>query len=186
MKRVGCVPRQLAGCLVAAMTAAVVAAACAADEVMPAPSCSDGGSSLIAAQSVPGATQIPCFDPLPDGWVVASVSVDQDRTTVRFDSDRAGDNAAILEFARACDVSGAVKAPSDLYPASRFDDIERLVPGFRARRHYTFPGGCVSWSFDFDDGVTATESVAIGDALVLISRESLNDSVRDFFIDEEL
>lgn len=186
MRSAGRISRRLAGCVVAAMTAVLATASCATEETMPAPSCIDGGSSLIEAQSVPSATQIPCLDPLPEGWVVASVSVNQDRTLVRLDSDRAGDNAATLRFEMTCDVSNAVAAPSDLYPASRFDDIERLSPGFRAHRYYTFPGGCVSWYFDFDDGATATESVVIGDVLVLVSRESVNDGVREFFLDEEL
>ena len=44
----------------------------------------------------------------------------------------------------------------------------------------------MSWSFDFDDDASATESVAIGETLGLVSREALNDSLRETFIDEEI
>jgi hypothetical protein len=161
-------------------------AACAVEQAIPAPSCVDGGSALIAAQSVPTASQIPCLEPLPDGWLVVSVSVNQDRTIVRLDSDRAGDDAATLRLEASCDVSGAVSESSEFLGVARYDQIDRLEPGFRASRYYVFPGGCVWWSFDFDDDASATESVAIGDTLALISRETFNDNIRETFIDEEI
>ena len=167
-------------------TAALLAGGCALDRALPAPTCADGGSALIAAQSVPTASQIPCLKRLPDGWEISSVSVNQHRTIVRLDSDRAGENAATLRLEDDCDVSRAVSAPSDLSSATRYDQIDRLEPGFRASRYYVFPGGCVSWTFDFDDGASATESVAIGEALELISRRSFNDSLRETFVDEDL
>lgn len=159
---------------------------CAVDEVMPAPSCIEGGSVLIAAQSVPDAHLVPCLDSLPDGWTVSSVAIDQDETIVRFDSDRAGDDAAVLRYRSWCDVSNGIAVASDLRMAERFDEIRRLDPGFRAVRSYVFPGGCISWTFDFDDEASATESVAIGNALSVITRRELNEQVRASFIDEDL
>ncbi len=170
------------------VTAALVllVGACSVEQALPAPSCADGSSALIAAQSVSTASQIPCLEQLPNGWQVASVKVDQHGTVVRLDSDRAGDNAATLRLEAGCDISGAVSSPSELPAAARYDQIDRLEPGFRASRFYVFPGGCVSWTFDFDKGASATESVAIGDTLTLVSRESLNDNIRETFIDEDI
>lgn len=170
----------VAGCL------PVVASGCAQDRAMPAPNCADGGSALITAQSVPTASWIPCLDRLPDGWVVASVSVDQDGTRVTLDSDRAGDDAATLRFATACDISNAVPGAAEFPTVARYDRIDRLQPGFRASRFYVFPGGCVWWSFDFDNDASATESVAIGETLELVEREVLNDGLRETFIDEDI
>ncbi len=164
----------------------VVTVGCAVEQALPAPSCADGGSALIAAQSVPAASQIPCLEPLPDGWQVASVKVDQDGTVVRLDSDRAGDDAATLRLEAECDITGAVRAVTEFPTVARYDRIDRLEPGFRASRFYVFPGGCVWWSFDFDNGASATESVAIGERLELISREEFNDGLRETFIDEDI
>jgi hypothetical protein len=164
----------------------VVAMGCAVDEALPAPRCTDGGSALIAAQSVPTASQIPCLAPLPDGWLVASVGIDQDGTVVRLDSDRAGDDAATLRLEAECDISNAVSAVTEFPTVARYDRIDRLEPGFRASRFYVFPGGCVWWSFDFDNDASATESVAIGETLELISRDEFNDSLRETFIDEDI
>lgn len=160
--------------------------ACAMDTMTSAPHCERGDSILITAQSVPGASWVPCLGDLPDGWSVSSVMIDDGGTTLRLDSDRAGIDAAELRFRGSCDVSDAVVAPSDLPPAARFDEIIEITPRFRSARYYVFPGGCVWWSFDFDPGVTATESVAIGETLELSSRADLNESIHENFIDEDV
>ena len=138
------------------------------------------------AQSVPSAEFVPCLDSLPDGWTVAAVSIDQDGTVVRLDSDRAGPGAAELRYAETCDVHEAVAVPSDIDGAARFDRPERLEPGFREQRFYVFAGGCVWWEFDFADDASATLSIGLGDGLELFSRAALNESIRESFIDEEL
>lgn len=170
----------------AAFACAAVLGGCAVEEVLPAPSCEQGASALIAAQSVPGASRVPCLDRLPDGWTVATVRIDEGGTTVQLDSDRAGTRAAELRYREACDVSDAVPAPTDLPPADRFDEIDQVTPRFRGARYYVFPGGCVWWRFDFDEGVTATETVAIGGVLQLWSRSDLNESIHETFIDEDV
>lgn len=164
----------------------LAAASCSVESSLPPPSCTDGDSAAIVAQSVPTASQIPCLEDLSAGWSVATVTIDQDGTTIVFDSDRAGSQAARLLLRSDCDLSGAVDAPSDLDQAERYDRIDQVDPAFRASRFYRFPGGCLWWEFDFDQGASATESIAIADALHLVPRVELNDSLRATFIDEDL
>lgn len=153
---------------------------------MPAPSCSWGGSSVIVAQSVPSASQVPCLEFLPDGWSVATVSVNQNRSVITLDSDRAGDKAATLRLEPTCDVSAAVSSVSEYPAAERFENIKQLAPGFRASRSYRFTGGCITWEFDFDDDASATEAVALGDALQLIPRQELSDRLSATFAEDGL
>lgn len=161
-------------------------ASCSVEETLPPPGCEQFGSALIVAQSVPTATYVPCLDPLPEGWTVATVKVTQAGSVVVFDSDRAGNHAAELRFEADCDLSGTVSAPSDLPSARRFERIESLRPVFRAQRFYTVDGACVTWRFELGNDVSAAESVAVADALRLISRQAINDDLRRTFIDEEL
>jgi hypothetical protein len=172
--------------VIAACTVAPLAAACSVEQTLPPPYCFEEGSGLIVAQSVPTASQIPCFADLPTGWTFASVLVNEEQTVVRLDSDRVGDDAAVLRLEESCDTSGAVESPSGQPAAERYDLIERLQPGLRAEQFYVFPGGCVWWSFDFDSGTSATEAVAVDDALELVSRVALNEGLRETFIDEEI
>ncbi len=160
--------------------------ACSVEQTVPPPYCERAGSGLIVAQSVPAATQVPCLDDLPAGWSVATVRVNEHHTVITMDSDRAGDGAATLRFEQACDVDDAASAPSDLPPAERYDAIEQVRPSFKAERFYLFEGGCVSWTFAFDRGVSATQSVAVGESLVLFSRASLQQQIDEQFVEETI
>jgi len=160
--------------------------ACSIEDALPAPDCIDGNTVNLGAQSVPTAELVPCFDPLPDGWTVDNVRIDQDGTEVRFDSDRAGDDAAIFHYTEACDIGDAVGAPSEQEGADRFEYIERVDPGFRAQRYYVFPGGCIRWEFDFGEDATAALSIELGDRLRTVTRDALNERIRESFLDERL
>jgi hypothetical protein len=163
----------------------IALAACSTDDALAAPECW-GGSGLIAAQSVPSAQLLPCFNSLPDGWSYTTVHIDQNGTTVHLDSDRAGENAAVLSFDEQCDIGDAVAVPSDLDGADRFDAVKRLRPGYESTIYYRFDGGCVIWKFDFDSGSTITEAIALEESISLLTRESVNEMLREEFIDEEL
>lgn len=165
--------------------AVVVPVGCSTRKAMNAPRC-DGGSTFLVAQSVPTASFGPCFERLPEGWTYESIAIKDNGTTIRLDSDRAGEDAATLRFNESCDVGNAVAVRSDLEGTERFDDIERLQPGFRARVSYRFPGGCLTWTFDFDADASATESVALERVLNIVSRDDLNAALRTTFMDEEL
>jgi len=165
---------------------APTSSACSVENAQPMPNCETGGTGNIGAQSVPTATLVLCLDPLPAGWEADHVRIDQDGMIVRFDSDRAGDDAAILHYTATCDIGDAVRSPSEQEGAERFEDIERIEPGLRAQRYYVFDGGCIWWEFDFDPGATAALAIDLGDRLQTITREALNESVRESFIDVEL
>lgn len=167
----------------AALAIAIPVTGCSVQYTLPPPYCYDEGSGLIVAQSVPTASQIPCFEDLPTGWTYDSVVVNEHHTVITLDSDRVGDGAAVLRLEQTCDTSAAVASPSDQPAAERFDEIERLRPGLRARQYYVFPGGCVWWTFDFDSGTSATAAVSVDDALVLVPRADLDAAVRENFID---
>ena len=172
--------------VLAAVLVAVGFTGCSVEQTLPPPHCEQSGSGLIVAQSVPTASQLPCLTDLPAGWSFATVRINEHHSTITMDSDRAGEGAAVLRFEDSCDVSGAASVPSELPPAERYDAIEQVRPSFRAERFYVFEGGCVFWTFDFDKGVSATESVAIGDGLALVSRAELQQSVSESFLDEEI
>jgi len=168
------------------LVAPVVTASCSVQHTLPPPYCQREGSGLIVAQSVPTASQIPCLDDLPAGWTYDSIVIDERHTAITLDSDRVGAGAAVLRLEERCDTSAAVSSPSGQPAAERFDEIERLRPGLRARQYYVFPGGCVWWTFDFDSGTSATAAVAVDDALVLVPRADLDAAIRESFVDAGL
>jgi len=165
---------------------ALFSGGCSVEQATPYPDCQTGESGLITAQSVPTADLIPCLDSLPEGWRAVNVAIGHSGTVVRFDSDRAGEGAARLEYHDACDIGRAVTVPDDQEDAAAFEYIERLEPGLRAEKYYVFDGGCVWWSFDFDDDVSAVLAVELDDRLTLLTRDALNENIAESFIDEEL
>jgi hypothetical protein len=151
-----------------------------------APYCSGPTSSLIMAQSVPTAEIIPCVTDLPVGWSVASVSVNQDRTVMELDSDRAGERAAVFRYESSCVVGDAVLVRSDDPRIERYENSERIEPDYRAVWYAVFEGGCWSWQFDFAEGTSATLAVRIDGAIDWISRDDLNATMAETFVDAEI
>lgn len=179
------IPRWLA-CLVSTTAAVAALASCSVERALPIPDCADGGSAILAAQSVPTAALVPCFDQLPDGWDVVSTTIGEDGTVIRLDSDRAGPGAAVFRYTAECDVRGAVEVPSEYDGARQYELVERILPAFRARRYHVVEGGCLWWEFDFREGAESALSIELGDRLQAVTRDALNDSIRESFLDEEV
>jgi len=178
--------RPAATAIIGSIVAVLAMAGCSVEDTLPMPSCTEDGTASLGAQAVPTAQLVPCLEPLPDGWEVDKVRVDQDGMEVRLDSDRAGDNAAIFHYTETCDIGDAVSSPSEQRGAERYEYVEQIAPSFRAQRYYVFEGGCVWWEFDFHPDATAALAIDLGDRLHTIPRQELIDMVRESFIDVEL
>ena len=169
-----------------ATTFALLTVACSVEDSLEAPYCGTGGSGLIVAQSVPTAELVPCLDTLPAGWEIDSVKIDQDGTTIRLDSDRAGAGAAILRYRSTCDREEAAAVTSDQDGVDRFQTRDRDRAGYHARRYYVFAGGCVWWDFDLAEDALVTLAIELESILLLYTRDVLNDDIRENFIDKKL
>jgi hypothetical protein len=99
------------------------------------------------AQSVPSASLVPCVEVLPAGWSVHEVAVNNGRSVITVDPDRAGRRAMVVELTASCDLAGAVEVTSEQAGQRRFLRIDRDAPGFSATRSYAFPGGCITERF---------------------------------------
>jgi hypothetical protein len=118
-----------------------------------APACGTGHSIILAAQAVPSAALVPCVATLPAGWSMHDgADVVNGHATFWLDSDRAGGQALAITVSATCDVSGAAQVRSDQPGTRRFDRLLSQRPQFSELRFYTFPGGCVSYQFNFTDG----------------------------------
>lgn len=141
---------------------------------------------LIGAQSVPTASLLPCFGALPRGWEIETVDISHAGTTIRFDSDRAGNSAARFRYAPSCDIGEATPSPTEFERTRRYDWILEVQPRFRERRFYRFEGGCATWDFDFDHDVTSAMALELGNSLQLLDRATVNDDLHRSFVDEDL
>ena len=107
--------------------------------------CRDLEPLWLMAQSVPSASLVPCVRSLPVGWNVAEVAVNNGRSLITLNHDRAGDRALVVRLTASCDSSGAVEGPSPVAGMRHFQRTESRTGGeFTATWYDQFPGGCVT------------------------------------------
>jgi hypothetical protein len=82
---------------------------------------------------------------LPVGWSVAQVTVNDGRSVLTLNHDRAGDGALVVRLTAACDRAGAVEGPSPVAGVRHYQRTESSAGGgFAATWYDQFPGGCVT------------------------------------------
>jgi tRNA A-37 threonylcarbamoyl transferase component Bud32 len=107
--------------------------------------CTELEALWLQAQSVPSASMVPCVRALPIGWSVSMVTVNDGRSTLTLDHDRAGAAALVVRLAATCDPSGAVEGPSLTAGVRHYQRTESSASGgFSATWYDRFPGGCVT------------------------------------------
>jgi membrane-associated phospholipid phosphatase/tRNA A-37 threonylcarbamoyl transferase component Bud32 len=106
--------------------------------------CSDLEPQWLEAQSVPSASLMPCLRSLPAGWTLSNATVNNGRSVLTLDNDRAGIGAMVIRLAATCDPAGASQVPSDQPGTRRLMLIHDLAPTFSATRFDVFTGGCVT------------------------------------------
>jgi tRNA A-37 threonylcarbamoyl transferase component Bud32/membrane-associated phospholipid phosphatase len=106
--------------------------------------CTDLEPLWLQAQSVPSASLVPCVRSLPVGWTVARVTVNDGRSVLTLNHDRAGDGALVIRLVAACDPAGAVEGPSRVPGVRHSQRTESRTGGFSATWFDQFPGGCVT------------------------------------------
>ena len=106
--------------------------------------CADLEPQWLLAQSVPSASLVPCLGPLPAGWSVGPVTVNDGRSVIRLNHDRAGTSVLIVQLTAGCDTQGASQVDSNQPQVRRYQRIDRQTPRFEAIHFDRFPGGCVT------------------------------------------
>jgi hypothetical protein len=106
--------------------------------------CTELEPQWLLAQSVPSASLVPCLRPLPAGWMVGNVTVNNGRSVIPLNHDRAGTGVLVIRLAAHCDPRGATQITSNQPQVQRYQRIDRLTPRFEATHFDLFPGGCVT------------------------------------------
>ena len=174
------------GLALAILAATAIAVAVSLDAFKPtgdigafAPQCGTGHSIILAAQAVPSAALVPCVAALPAGWQVRhSADIASGHATFWLDSDVAGTQALAVTLSATCDVSGATQVRSDQPGTRRFDRPLTRRPQFAELRFYTFPGGCVSYQFNFDPAASPLLAGDVMSAVGFVPRARLVDYIR--------
>jgi tRNA A-37 threonylcarbamoyl transferase component Bud32/membrane-associated phospholipid phosphatase len=139
--------------------------------------CADLEPQWLLAQSVPSASLVPCLRSLPAGWMVAEVTVNNGRSVIPLDHDRAGAGVLVVRLTAACDTRGATEVLSDRAQVRRYQRIDRLGPRFEATRFDRFPGGCVTAQADAPAAYRAEVTGELSAILGYTTRQALGQAL---------
>lgn len=129
---------------------AALAGCAAADDTVP--SCADPLRLAIVAQSVPSASYLPCIRDLQQGWTTSGFDAAQDGTGFLLNSDRSPGRPVTVRLTTACRISGASPSPARAPGVLSYTRLDSIRPRFAGRLYDRFPGGCVTYTFDFSHG----------------------------------
>ena len=76
--------------------------------------------------------------------MVGTVTVNDGRSVLALDHDRAGPGVLVVRLTAACDIRGATQMSANQPQVRRYQRVDRLTPRFVATRFDLFPGGCVT------------------------------------------
>jgi hypothetical protein len=129
---------------------ATLAGCAAADDTVP--GCADPLRLAIVAQSVPSASYLPCIRNLQPGWTTSGFDPAQDGTSFLLNSDRSPGQPVTVRLTTACRISGASPSPARAPGVLTYTRLDSIRPRFAGRLYDVFPGGCVTYTFDFSHG----------------------------------
>ena len=152
------------------VTATLTGCASSSDTV---PGCGDPLRLAIVAQSVPSASYLPCIRDLPLGWTTAGFDPTQDGTSFLLNSDRSPGQPVTVRLTTACKISGASPSPARAPGALTYTRLDSIRPRFAGRLYDVFPGGCVTYTFDFSHGSQIALMEQFEQAIGLYPRQQL-------------
>jgi tRNA A-37 threonylcarbamoyl transferase component Bud32 len=134
----------------------------------------------LMAQSVPSASLVPCVESRLPGWTVANVAVNDGRSQVTLNHDRAGEAAVVLRLTRACDTGAAVETPPPASDVRRWERVDQLGGGRYAATWYDrFAGGCVAYRLRSASDPVGQFANEVPSLLGFASRTALRQALDD-------
>ena len=116
------------------------------------PRCADPLKLAIVAQSVSGASYVPCISELPEGWSTSGFNPANGGTSFTLDSDRSPGRPVTVRLSATCATVGASPSPPRAPGVLSYTRLTSISPRFAGTLYDVFPGGCVSYQFDFTLG----------------------------------
>jgi hypothetical protein len=137
------------------------------------PGCSDPLRLAIIAQSVPTASYLPCLGDLPQGWEASGFDPSRGGTRFLLNSDRSPERPVTVALTATCWAGGASPTPAPAPGVLAYTRLDSVRPRFAGRLYQVFPGGCVTYTFDFATGSQIALTEQFESAVGLYSRQQL-------------
>ena len=132
-----------------AMATALTGCAASSDT---APRCDDPLRLAIIAQSLPTTSYLPCLRDLSPGWSTSGFDPTQHGTSFLLNSDRSPGQPVKVQLTSTCRPGIASPSPPRAPGVLTYTRLTSIRPRFTGTLYDVFPGGCVSYAFDFAPG----------------------------------
>ncbi len=113
------------------------------------PACGDPLRIAIIAESLPSASYLPCVRALPQGWNTSGFDPSQGGTSFLLNSDRSPGRPVVVRLTATCEPGDASPSPPRAPGVVTYTRLTAIAPRFAGGLYDVFPGGCVSYAFDF-------------------------------------
>jgi hypothetical protein len=141
------------------------------------PRCDSERRLALVAQAAPAAAYLPCVDHLEEGWQDSGFEAGGGEVTFRLDADRA-DGPVGVALEEACDVADAVPTTPRAEGVRTSIRLTSVSPRYAGALVDVFPGGCVTYRFDFPRGAHIPLMEELQATVGLVSRQELRVALR--------
>jgi len=131
----------------------------------------------LQAQAVPTASMVPCVQSLPVGWTLANVAVNDGRSAITLNHDRAGPAALVVRLTASCAPDAAVEGPSQTTGVRHYQRIDSRSGEFTATWYDQFPGGCVTSRLHLTTDPNGEFAAQAPHVLGFTTREALQEAL---------
>jgi hypothetical protein len=144
-----------------------------------APRCGSIERVAIIAQSVPSTSYVPCIIELPAGWSTRQLRVQNGLTRFVLVSDRASGHPVTVEVRKDCTTADATPIAPRTPGGRTYLWLRQIDPRYAGTMYDVFPGGCVSYRFDFARGAHIALMAQLQSTVGLVARPELRRELRD-------
>jgi hypothetical protein len=137
------------------------------------PGCDQPLRLAIVAQSLPSAFYLPCIRTLPQGWSTSGFRAASGGTSFLLNSDRSPGRPVRVRLIAACRPGRASPSPPRAPGVVTYTRLTSITPWFAGSLYDVFPGGCVTYSFDFTLGSQIALMEQFEQAVGLYPRQQL-------------
>jgi hypothetical protein len=147
-------------------------------DVATAPRCTSWERLGLIAQSVPSSAYVPCIAALPTGWRSTDLTVQNGSTQFDLVSDRAQGRAVRVQLRRRCTPRSPVPILPRTAGGRSYLVLRSIDPRYAGVMYDVFPGGCVSYGFDFQRGPHIALMSQLQNAVGFVTRAELSRQLR--------
>ena len=143
------------------------------------PECEPGPRLAVVAQSVPGASYVPCIRDLSEDWTSSGFRAGRGGTHFTLVPHRPGSRPVRVDFDTGCDIIGGVATTPRAEGVRTSIRLQAVSPRYTGTLTDVFAGGCVTYRIDFARGPHIALMEQLTSTVGLFSRRELGVEVHD-------